>query len=252
MNGGPTKILRLILVLPVVGACVLVGAQELPTPDEPAELEFRTWTDSTGQFKTDAAMLRYADGNVFLKRKQDGLVVAVPVVKLNGRDRLYVTQELRRRKAAAGTPPPSSTGTSSPTGQWFGWRGPNREGKSPDRGLLTQWPAEGPKLLWQADGIGNGYSTVAVANGTVYTTGDVGDQLVIFTFDLDGNPQWQVQHDSAWTGSHPGSRSTPMIDGGNLYLVSGNGQVGCYDAKTGRPKWSVHMRDFGGMISSPK
>jgi len=246
MNGWPARALSWILVLSIAGACAVVGAQEPATPDDPTELEFRTWTDSTGQFSTEAAMLRYEGGNVFLKRKQDGLVVAVPVVKLSARDRLYVTQELRRRLAAAGTPPTGSTGTSSPAGQWFGWRGPNREGKSPDRGLLAQWPAEGPKLLWQADGIGKGYSTVAVANGTVYTTGDTDDQLVIFTFDLDGNRKWQAQHDAAWTRSHPGSRSTPMIDAGNLYLVSGNGQVGCYDAANGQPKWSVHMRDFGG------
>ena len=57
--------------------------------------------------------------------------------------------------------------------EWPGWLGPNRDGKSPDKGLLKQWPAGGPKLVWKATDIGKGYSSVAVAKGTVYITGDV-------------------------------------------------------------------------------
>ncbi|MEI7901306.1 MAG: pyrrolo-quinoline quinone, partial [bacterium] len=54
---------------------------------------------------------------------------------------------------------------------WPGFLGTNRDGHSPDTGLLKQWPAEGPALLWKADTIGPGWSSVAVANGCVYTTG---------------------------------------------------------------------------------
>ncbi|MEI6500752.1 MAG: hypothetical protein WCP21_06965, partial [Armatimonadota bacterium] len=31
---------------------------------------------------------------------------------------------------------------------WPQFRGPNRDGKSAETGLLAQWPAEGPRLLW--------------------------------------------------------------------------------------------------------
>ena len=131
---------------------------------------------------------------------------------------------------------------------WPGWRGPHRDGKSPDNGLLKEWPAEGPELLWKIDGIGNGFSNVSVTGGMVYTTGDVGDKLVIFAFDLNGKPKWRINHGSAYTRSHSGSRSTPMIDDGNLYLVSGNGLVGCYEARTGEQKWTIRMREFGGGV----
>lgn len=33
--------------------------------------------------------------------------------------------------------------------EWPGWLGSNRNGKSLDTGLLRQWPANGPKLLWK-------------------------------------------------------------------------------------------------------
>ena len=130
--------------------------------------------------------------------------------------------------------------------EWPGWRGPLRDGKSPDTGLLKEWPAGGPGLLWQTGDIGRGFSSVAVSGGMVYLTGDVSGELVLSAFDLEGQSQWQKTVDSAWTRSHPGSRSTPVIDDGKLYLVSGPGLIGCYDAKTGDQLWTRRMREFGG------
>jgi len=129
---------------------------------------------------------------------------------------------------------------------WPGWRGPNRDGKSPDKGLLKEWPAGGPKLLWKLDDIGKGFSSVAVSGGTVYITGNTGGNLVLFAFDLDGKPKWKTNADSAWNGDHPGARATPTIDGGSVYLESDAGLVGCFDAQTGKKHWSKNLREFGG------
>ncbi len=131
-------------------------------------------------------------------------------------------------------------------GEWPCWRGPNRDGKSPDTNLLKSWPEGGPSLLWKADGIGNGFSTVAVAGGSVYITGDVGPKLMLFALTLDGKEKWKVAVDDAWTRSHPGSRSTPTIDGSRLYLLSGNGLIVCLDVQGGKIIWSKSTRAFGG------
>ena len=149
-------------------------------------------------------------------------------------------------------------------GQWPWWRGTDRNGKSPDTGLLKEWPEGGPKKLWQADDIGSGFSTVSVSNGLIYTTGDaggrattetrrgrrrtriVGGRLTLFAFNMDGKLQWKQDIDAAWTRSHPGSRATPTIDGDRLYLLSGNGVIACRDAKTGEEKWTKTTRDFRG------
>ncbi len=129
---------------------------------------------------------------------------------------------------------------------WPCWLGPNHDGKSPDTGLLKEWPEGGPKLLWQVDTIGKGFSNVAVTGGTVYTSGDLDGKLMLFAFDLDGKLKWKAEHDASWTANHPGSRSTPTIDGDRLYILSGHGLVGCYDAKTGDKKWTKSAKDFGG------
>ncbi|HEC02041.1 MAG TPA: hypothetical protein ENI81_00765, partial [Phycisphaerales bacterium] len=75
---------------------------------------------------------------------------------------------------------------------WPQFRGPTRDGLSPETGLLKKWPAGGPKELWSVDGLGVGYSSVAVVDGTIYTTGMIGKEGVLFAFDLKGNPKYKV------------------------------------------------------------
>jgi len=62
--------------------------------------------------------------------------------------------------------------TSAQAEDWPQWRGPNRDGKSADTGLLKQWPTGGPKLAWKATGLGKGYSNMSVAAGRLFTMGD--------------------------------------------------------------------------------
>ena len=57
---------------------------------------------------------------------------------------------------------------------WPQWRGPNRDGISKETGLLRQWPAEGPKLLWQVKDAGAGFSTPAVVGERLYSLGNRG------------------------------------------------------------------------------
>ena len=245
-------------LLPLI-LCVLASPCLSPiycTAEEPSDEvgKLRTWTDDSGRFTLEAGMVAYVDGKVQLQRP-DGSKLVVPLDRLSKLDRGYVIEEMARRRRAErrSAIPPEATPDTAPTtpeaksvAEWPGWRGPNRDGKSPDTGLLKEWPEGGPPLLWHARGIGKGYSSMAVVDGRVYTTGVIGERLVISVFDTDGNRIGQTPHDMAWTKNYPGGRSTPMIDSGNLYLISGHGLVGCYDTRSMKKKWDVHMKDFGG------
>ncbi len=66
---------------------------------------------------------------------------------------------------------------------WPQWRGKNRDGVSVETGFLKSWPEGGPPLLWKVDGIGSGFSSVAVAKGRIYTMGAVGGKEYIFALD---------------------------------------------------------------------
>lgn len=132
---------------------------------------------------------------------------------------------------------------------WPEFRGPDRTNKSPDTGLLKAWPSGGPKLLWKADGLGSGYSSVSVVDGRIYTTGDVRGKLRLFALDADGKELWDVEVDKAWTQGQPswrGARSTPTYDDGKLYVISGHGKLACYDAENGQELWARNLlRDWG-------
>jgi outer membrane protein assembly factor BamB len=135
------------------------------------------------------------------------------------------------------------------TGDWPCWRGPNRDGKSPDTGLLKEWPEGGPELLWHADGLGEGYSTVAVSGGFIYTTGDIEEKLILSALDMNGEHAWKVPVDKTWTKDKPGARSTPTVHSGRVYILSGNGVLACLDAKTGNQYWSKDLTSLGGKPS---
>src|SRR5260370_719746 len=51
---------------------------------------------------------------------------------------------------------------------WPQWRGPQRNGISPEAGLLKEWPKNVPKLLWRIDDVDYGYSTPAVVGDGIY------------------------------------------------------------------------------------
>ncbi len=236
----------LSLCVAVALAGVACASQD---PTGPPAGELRSWEDISGKFRTEAVMLKFEKGRVHLQRP-DGKVLQVPLGKLSRADQQFIRDEMKRRRELRGRETDGSTGQSADQESvWPGWRGPRRDGKSTDQGLLKQWPAEGPPQAWHVSGIGKGYASVSVVDGTIYTTGDLDGKMVITALDMQGEKKWQTAHDAAFTQSHPGSRSTPTIDEGNLYLVSGNGLVGCYDAQTGRGKWQRHLvKEFGGKV----
>src|SRR5438445_5693832 len=140
-------------------------------------------------------------------------------------------------------------------GDWPQWRGPNRDGVSAETGLLKEWPAGGPKLLWKAHGLGAGYSTVAVAGKQIFTLGERGPHNFVVALNLaDGARLWQSQLGKAgapgW-GGYGGPRSTPTVDSGLVFAVGQYGEVACLDAATGSVKWRKDCeKDFGGELQA--
>jgi len=126
---------------------------------------------------------------------------------------------------------------------WVAFRGPDGNGKSPDTGLLKQWSPEGPKLLWQIDFIGYGYSSVAIYGDRIYISGNVerdGQELtMIFCLDKDGNKIWENDNGPAHSNprQYPGTRGTPTIAGGFVYDKSAFGYITCFNAATGEIIW---------------
>ena len=120
---------------------------------------------------------------------------------------------------------------------WPQWQGPKRNNISDETGLLKSWPDGGPKILWSYAGLGQGYSTVSIAGGKIYTTGMVNKEGVLFCLDWDGKELWKQSYGPEWTGDRPGVRCTPTIDNDKIYVISGKGVVSCLNAADGKVVW---------------
>jgi len=131
---------------------------------------------------------------------------------------------------------------------WPQWRGLNRDGKSPGKGLLKSWPGGGPRLVWQKSGIGPGFSSATIADGTVYITGDKDGELTITALNLEGKEKWTAPVSAAYRGQHPGTRSSCVIDDDRLYIMSGLGVVACFNASNGKKIWSRSLKELGGRM----
>lgn len=130
--------------------------------------------------------------------------------------------------------------------EWPQWRGPNRDAVSPATDLLTDWPDDGPPLLWTAAGLGRGMSGVSVSNGRILTMGKrdgKGVSLIAVSADT-GKEIWSTPLDA--DGEPNG---TPTIDGEHVFAITYNGALICAETATGRVVWQKNfVTDFGGKV----
>jgi outer membrane protein assembly factor BamB len=194
---------------------------------------YRTWTDASGKHQVVARQLAVDEGWVLLET-ENGKRIRVPVSQLSPAD-----QAIIKGHAA----------------HWPQFRGPNRDGKSPETGLLKEWPEAGPSLVRTISGVGTGFSSPVIAGERIYITGKVGDDLKIFCFDGSGKKIWERTHGPAFSEAnaphspYPGSRAAPTIDGDRIYLLGGLGRLTAYRTSDGQPVWSVDVvGELGGRV----
>lgn len=123
---------------------------------------------------------------------------------------------------------------------WPCWRGPSRNGISPETGLNWSWGATGPGVLWKA-AVGKGFSSFAVAGGRVCTLGNRDNVDTVFCWDAEtGSELWRHPYPCPLDplSYEGGPSATPAVDGDRLYTLSKSGQVFCLEVTTGKVVWS--------------
>ncbi len=137
---------------------------------------------------------------------------------------------------------------------WPQWQGPRRDARSTETGLLKHWPPQGPPIVWTAHHLGGGYSTPSIAAGRVFGMSFQGDDEVVWALDEQtGHPIWTTRIAAAnrHIGYGEGPRSTPTVDGEQLFALGVDGDLACLDAASGHPRWHRNLvRDFGGHMMS--
>lgn len=138
--------------------------------------------------------------------------------------------------------------------EWPEFHGPRRDSRSDETGLMKKWPADGPKLLWTASGVGAGFSTVSIADGMIYTAGSAGDETFVLALSLDGQTKWRTSNGPSWKRDVPsrmrvgyrGTRSTPTVNAGLVFHLSELGRLAALRAKTGEEVWSKSLPETFG------
>jgi len=131
---------------------------------------------------------------------------------------------------------------------WYRWRGPDLNGISRETGWNANWPKDGPRKLWQAQ-IGVGFSSFAVSEGRVFTTGNADGKDTLFCFAADtGKVLWQHSYahpldDKYYEG---GTSATPTVDGQAVYSLSKRGHLFCLNAADGKVVWSKNLAEETG------
>lgn len=220
---------------------VLLVLSALATP---LSAEVRTWKDATGQHEVKAELIGVAGGMVSLKTA-DGRTVKLAFTQLSSEDQAFLKASVT----------PGSAGAASAGGEasWPQWRGPNRDDSSNEKGLLKEWPAEGPKRLWVNEDAGLGYSGFSIVNGVLYTLGVFDQDEKLIALDAaTGKKLWDLTIGGRLKNNWgDGPRSTPTVSGGLVFALGGNGDLVCADAKTGKKEWDKSLtKDLGGVIQS--
>jgi outer membrane protein assembly factor BamB len=140
----------------------------------------------------------------------------------------------------------------TPAVEWNQWRGPKRDGLSPDTGLLKQWPAGGQALAWKATGVGLGYSSVSFEGSRIFTMGQVDGRTCLLALNLaDGKILWKADVGGPGGTRGEGPRSTPATDGKLVVGLGQHGDLLCVNAADGKELWRKSFsKDFGGRMMS--
>ena len=126
---------------------------------------------------------------------------------------------------------------------WPNYRGPNYDGISNETGWTTDWPSDGPKVLWEAS-LGTGFASIAVSNGRAYSMGNINDNDILYCFDTaTGRQIWSKSYKCPLLAkNHEGGPcATPTVDGDAIYTFSKDGDALRFNAATGDIVWHVNL-----------
>lgn len=121
-------------------------------------------------------------------------------------------------------------------GQFYDWRGQDRAGIYYETDLLKSWPQSGPELLWEVDNLGEGYGSVTISEDVIYVTGRKDGEDILTALSLEGKKLWETAYGLAWRRNFTGTRSIPIYLDGDIFLVSGTGELVCLNS-LGEIKW---------------
>lgn len=240
----------LLLCSEVASAATFNGTIEATSSDE------KTVTvKSNGKKEETKTFTLTANAVILLDGKKstfdditDGQIVTVVANTSNEATKL--TLKTPKGGLPAKKPSKRTEKESAPGGSWPQFRGPDRDNISSETGFLDEWPDGGPKLRWEKKKLGEGFSTVSIADGKIFTMGNQGNNEVLQALDeATGTEVWSIKTGGTAyrDGMGDGPRGTPTVDGDRVYALGASGDLICVGIDNGEVIWQRNiLKDYEG------
>jgi outer membrane protein assembly factor BamB len=148
---------------------------------------------------------------------------------------------------------PPSLWTRQDGADWPAFLGPTGNSVSPEKGLLTPWPKDGPRIVWQKRVLA-GYSPPAVSRGRLFVFDRIRDRARLRAWNAEtGEELWSFDYPTDYEdmyGYSNGPRCAPVVDGDRVYVYGSEGMLHCVKAETGKPVWAVDTREKFGVVQN--
>ncbi len=145
--------------------------------------------------------------------------------------------------------PPPDLWTRKGGEDWPRFLGPRGDGTSAEKGLISPWPKDGPRIVWQQP-LGVGYAMPSVSRGRIFVFDRIRNRARLRAWKAEtGEPLWTFEYPTAYKdqyGYNGGPRCCPVIEGDRVYIFGPEGMLHCVRASDGKAVWKVDTpADFG-------
>lgn len=125
---------------------------------------------------------------------------------------------------------------------WTQFLGLQRNGVSPEKNLISEWPSDGPEIRWRTP-LGVSMSSMIVSSGRAFTLfQDESDLYAVSMNAATGEEIWRTQFAAAYENAMGnGPRATPTVADDRLFVFTGEGILAAFNAKDGKELWKVNV-----------
>jgi outer membrane protein assembly factor BamB len=182
------------------------------------------------------------------------IVLGVVVVGCGGKAmRELAADEPEWVTVKADDPPPPDLRTRKTGDDWPCFLGPTQDGVSKEKGILTPWPAAGPKVVWHRE-IGTGFAPPTVSRGRLFLFDRIRNRARLRAWKAEtAEPLWTFEYPTAYRdhfGYNGGPRCCPVVDGDRVYIFGAEGMLHCVRTGDGKPVWKVDTKAEFGVIQN--
>ena len=136
---------------------------------------------------------------------------------------------------------------------WPAFLGPTGDSKSTEQGILTDWPAAGPSIVWQKK-IAAGYCIPSISRGRLFLFDRVGDDARLRCLKSEtGEDLWEFTYPTDYTDMYDfnnGPRCCPVVDDDRVYLYGAEGTIHCLRVADGEVVWKLDTAERFGVVQN--